>query len=166
MRWRAGGSASTELRCTEGRSKTNAIVYVDGSGSATGGVGGVGFVGKIDGRDIEGSLPLPSATNQQAELLAAAYALTQLPPCEHVAIYSDSQYVVNGWGWLDGWIERGWRTRKGAVANRRHWQRLIEASRAHGRVVFHWTRGHVGTEGNERADALAGEARYSLLAAS
>jgi ribonuclease HI len=144
----------------------NARVYVDGSGSATGGAGGVGYVGTVDGQHVEGSLPLPSATNQQAELLAAAYALTQLPRCDHVSIYSDSQYVVNGWGWLDGWIARGWRTRTGAVANQRHWQRLIDATKLHGVVEFNWTRGHAGNEWNERADALAGEARYSLLAAS
>lgn len=140
---------------------TDAVVYVDGSGSATGGPGGVGYVATVDGADYEGSLSLPSATNQQAEILAAAWALDQLQPCTAVAVFSDSEYVVKGMTvWLDGWIRRGWRTKGGSpVKNRPHWERLIRARGRHDAVTFTWVRGHNGTAGNERADVLADEAR-------
>jgi ribonuclease HI len=140
-------------------------VYVDGSGHARGGPGGCGYVAvTAAGRTFEGKCSLPAATNQQAELLAAAYALHSIPAGSTVTVRSDSEYVVNGWGWLDGWIERGWRTRTGAVANRRHWERLITAVQRHERVTFEWIAGHSGIEHNERADVLAGEARREQIA--
>jgi ribonuclease HI len=137
-------------------------VWVDGSGHASGGPGGVGYVSvdRDTGETAEGSLPLPSATNQQAEILAAAYALTQLPAGSGVEVVSDSEYVVKGWNeYLPEWQRRGWRKKTGGTpANTRHWQRLIAAAEPH-RVTFRWTRGHAGQEQNERADVLAGMAR-------
>lgn len=143
----------------------NAIVYCDGSGLALGGPGGVGYVAIIGEREYEGSLPLPRATNQQAEILAAAFALTSLDPCEGVMMWSDSEYVVKGWSeWLQGWIARGWRTTSGsAVKNQPHWRRLMTAAEKHGTVEFHWLRGHNGDAYNERADELAGEARLKAI---
>lgn len=145
---------------------TTAVVYCDGSGVADGGPAGCGYVALINARTVtEGSLPLPAGTNQQAEILAAAYALTEIPDCAAVLVYSDSEYVVKGWTeWLPGWLENGWRRRSGGdVANQRHWQRLIDAADRHGTVEFRWVRGHDGTEGNERADVLAGEARARAI---
>lgn len=143
-----------------------AVLYADGSGLATGGPAGVGFNGLVNGEMIEGSLSLPSATNQQAEILAAAYALDTIVPCASVLLYSDSQYVVKGWGWLPGWIARDWRTSSGPVANQHHWQRLQQAVARHGEVDFRWVRGHDGTEGNERADKLARAARLAVTPSS
>lgn len=142
------------------------VAYVDGSGLATGGPAGVGYVALIGDATVEGALELPAATNQQAEILAAAYALDQLGPADHVLVVSDSQYVVRGWGWLPGWIERGWRTRTGPVANQAHWRRLQQAVARHGSVTFRWTKGHAGTPENERADALAASARARSLQAA
>jgi ribonuclease HI len=136
------------------------VVYSDGSGT-TGGPAGIGFVVLADGLPFsEGSLPLANATNQQAEILAAAYALHSLPEGQDVVLYSDSKYVVNGFTeYLPKWSERGWRRSGGPLANLRHWQRLLDAVERHRSVRFEWTPGHVGTEGNERADRLAGAAR-------
>lgn len=139
----------------------DAVAYVDGSGMSTGGVAGVGYVVTVDGREHEGSLSIPRATNQQAELLAAAYLLDQLDPCDSVIVWSDSRYVVDGWGWLPGWIARGWRTTTGEVANPAHWRRLLVAAEKHARVEFRWCKGHAGTAQNERADVLAYEARLA-----
>jgi ribonuclease HI len=140
-------------------------VYVDGSGLATGGPGGIGYV--IPALRVEGSLELSSATNQQAEILAAAYALHQLDPCPSVHVVSDSQYLVRGWERLPAWIARGWRIMSGPpVANQAHWRRLQAAAARHGRVEFEWCKGHAGTAANERADELAGAARARAKAAA
>jgi ribonuclease HI len=137
-------------------------VWTDGSGT-TGGPAGIGYhaiCNELSGT-VEGSLPLTNATNQKAEILAAAFALHELPEGSQVAVVSDSKYLVKNWNeYLPGWRARGWRTRSGGTPkNVAHWQRLERAVARHESVTFEWTRGHAGTEGNERADVLAGEAR-------
>lgn len=129
----------------------NIIVWTDGSGT-TGGPAGIGFYAiadEIEGT-ITGSLALDNATNQQAEILAAAFALHELPEGSTVTVVSDSEYLVLGWN------EYPRRKRK---ANLRHWARLERAVARHESVSFEWTRGHAGTDGNEHADRLAGAAR-------
>lgn len=136
------------------------VIFCDGSGTSEG-PGGIGYVAKFGGLRLEGSFSLPKATNQQAEVLAAAYALDQLDPCEKVLVVSDSEYVVKGASkWVHNWIARGWRTSGGSdVKNRGHWERLLRAIAKHGEVEFQWCKGHNGVEENERADMLAGAAR-------
>lgn len=132
---------------------TAAIVWTDGSGT-TGGPAGIGYVACISDGDYEawaeGSLPLRDATNQQAELLAAAFALHEIEPVDVVQVVSDSQYLVLGWN--------EWPHRK-RKKNLQHWDRLTAAAARHGSVVCLWTKGHAGTAENERADVLAGDAR-------
>lgn len=138
-----------------------ATLYTDGSGLATAGPGGIAYVGHVHGVEVRGSLPLRRATNQMAEILAAAYALDQIPPTEFVRVVSDSQYVVRGMNeWLPKWVANGWKTGKNRpVMNQDHWRRLLKAVASHGRVEFVWTRGHAGTWANEEADRLAAIAR-------
>jgi ribonuclease HI len=128
-------------------------VWADGSGT-TGGPAGIGYVARNGSRETSGSLALRNATNQQAELLAAAYALHCLPEGSTVKLISDSQYLVLGWNEFPN------RKRK---KNLDHWRRLELAAARHREVTFEWTRGHVGTWGNEEADRLAGEARSAAL---
>src|SRR4051812_23385646 len=107
---------------------------------------------------MESALELPrTTTNQQAEILAAAYALDQVDPCAHAVVWSDSEYLVKGISeWMPNWQRRGWRTKGGSpVKNRKYWERLIAAIARHERVEFRWCRGHAGNERNERADRLA-----------
>lgn len=137
------------------------VVYTDGSGLASRGPGGAAYVAIIGSTISEGSLEIPAATNQIAELVAAAFGLEAIPPSESVRLYSDSEYVVKGMNeWVTAWIDRGWRTAGGsAVRNQEHWERLLAAAARHRVVVFRWLRGHNGHEWNERADVLAGKAR-------
>lgn len=132
-------------------------VWTDGSGT-TGGPAGIGYYAVCNeyghSGTHTGSLPVPNATNQQAEILAAAFALHELPAGSEVAIVSDSEYLVLGWN------EYPRRKRKKNLA---HWARLERAAERHAAVTFEWTRGHVGTEGNETADRLAGEARREAM---
>ena len=75
---------------------------------------------------------LGKATNQQAEIAAAAVGLESLTqPCQ-VSIFTDSKYVVET---MSGRFRR--------KANLPWWERLDRAAKAH-KVRWEWTRGHAG----------------------
>lgn len=83
------------------------------------------------------------ATNQQAEIAAAAIGLEALrEPCR-VRVFTDSRYVVET---MKGRFRR--------KANQTFWERLDRASRNH-EVEWEWTRGHVGHLLQETADRAA-----------
>ena len=97
------------------------------------------------------------ATNQQAEIAAAAVGLESLKqPCR-VSVFTDSRYVVET---MNGRFRR--------KANLPWWQRLDRAASAH-QVSWEWTRGHAGHLLQEAADnaarriAAAGHVEESIL---
>jgi ribonuclease HI len=86
---------------------------------------------------------LGSATNQQAEIAAAALGLEALKePCR-VRLYTDSQYVIQ--------TMKGFYRRK---ANKDWWKRLDQAAAPH-RTEWYWTQGHAGNLIQEAADRAA-----------
>jgi ribonuclease HI len=86
---------------------------------------------------------LGTATNQQAEIVAAAIGLESLrEPCE-VDLFTDSRYVVET---MNGRYRR--------KMNKEWWNRLDEAASRH-KVNWQWTRGHVGHLLQETADVTA-----------
>jgi ribonuclease HI len=86
---------------------------------------------------------LGRATNQQAEIAAAAVGLEALrEPCL-VHLFTDSRYVVET---MMGNFKR--------KANLEWWKRLDEASRRH-EIKWEWTRGHAGHLIQEAADRAA-----------
>lgn len=86
---------------------------------------------------------LGNATNQQAEIAAAAVGLEALrEPC-HVHLFTDSRYVVET---MSGRFRR--------KANHDWWQRLDKAASRH-RVEWEWTRGHAGHLIQEAVDRAA-----------
>jgi ribonuclease HI len=100
---------------------------------------------------------LGRATNQQAEIAAAAVGLESLKqPCQ-VSVFTDSKYVVET---MNG------RFRK--KANLPWWERLDRAAKAH-KVHWEWTRGHAGHILQEAADnaarriAAAGQVEETIL---
>src|SRR5215207_3186430 len=100
---------------------------------------------------------LGRATNQQAEIAAAAVGLESLKqPCQ-VSVFTDSRYVVET---MNGRFRR--------KANLPWWQRLDRAASAH-KVHWEWTRGHAGHLIQEAADsaarriAAAGQVDESIL---
>jgi ribonuclease HI len=100
---------------------------------------------------------LGTATNQQAEIAAAAVGLESLKqPCQ-VSVFTDSKYVVET---MNG------RFRK--KANLPWWERLDRAAKAH-KVHWEWTRGHAGHILQEAADnaarriAAAGQVEETIL---
>jgi ribonuclease HI len=83
---------------------------------------------------------LGQATNQQAEVAAAALGLESLrEPCQ-VHLFTDSRYVVET---MCGRFRR--------KTNHEWWQRLDRASATH-QVKWEWTRGHVGHVIQEAVD--------------
>ncbi len=86
---------------------------------------------------------LGNATNQQAEVAAAALGLESLrEPCL-VHLFTDSRYVVET---MSGRFRR--------KTNHDWWSRLDKASSRH-RVTWEWTRGHNGHVVQEATDQAA-----------
>jgi ribonuclease HI len=100
---------------------------------------------------------LGRATNQQAEIAAAAVGLESLKqPCQ-VHVFTDSRYVVET---MNGRFRR--------KANLPWWQRLDRAAANH-KIRWEWLRGHAGHLLQEAADsaarriAAAGQVDESIL---
>ena len=100
---------------------------------------------------------LGRATNQQAEIVAAAVGLEALrEPC-NVKVFTDSRYVVET---MSGRFRR--------KTNLPWWERLDRAASPH-KVDWEWTRGHVGHLLQEAADnaarriAAVGHVEQSIL---
>lgn len=92
---------------------------------------------------------LGTATNQQAEIAAAALGLEALrEPCR-VRLLTDSRYVVET---MMGRFRR--------KSNPDWWARLDEAARTHS-ITWEWTKGHAGHVVQEAADRAA--RRIALL---
>ncbi len=97
------------------------------------------------------------ATNQQAEIAAAAVGLESLKQSCEVKVFTDSRYVVET---MNGRFRR--------KANLPWWERLDKAASPH-RVHWEWTRGHAGHVLQEAADnaarriAAAGHVEESIL---
>jgi ribonuclease HI len=86
---------------------------------------------------------LGSATNQQAEIVAAAIGLESLrEPC-NVHLHSDSRYVIET---MCGRFRR--------KTNQQWWARLDKAASQH-KIKWEWTKGHAGHIIQEAADSAA-----------
>ena len=86
---------------------------------------------------------LGNATNQQAEIAAAAIGLENLRERCTVTVMSDSRYVVETMGGT-------WKRK----TNHEWWKRLDDAAKKH-RITWKWVRGHDGHVVQEVADTMA-----------
>ena len=91
----------------------------------------------------------PQTTNNRMEMTAAIKGLEAAPAGAAVAIYSDSQYLVNT-------MTKNWKRR----ANQDHWKLLDSLASQHA-VTWLWVRGHDGDRWNTEADRLAVSAAKS-----
>ena len=138
------------------------VAYTDGACSPNPGRGGWGVVmlaykGSriVKRRELKGGEL--RTTNNRMELTAAIKALSALQrPCS-ITLVTDSMYVKNGiTKWIKGWKKRNWMRGDRPVKNIALWKELDALCVEHN-VTWEWTRGHVGTPENERADQLAKE---------
>ena len=149
-----------------------AHAYTDGASTGSRGPGGYGAVVSWGGKTEEISGGERDTTNLRMELTAACVALETIDGGHAVTVYSDASYLVNCMrrGWHERWRENGWlNRRRGPVANRDLWERLLEATRRHREVRWRKVKGHQKTggphrAGNDRADALAVAAKRRAAA--
>ncbi|MEQ1642247.1 MAG: RNase H family protein [Pyrinomonadaceae bacterium] len=86
---------------------------------------------------------LGAATNQQAEIAAAAIGLENLKEACTVTLMSDSRYVVETMGGT-------WKRK----TNHEWWKRLDNAAKKH-QITWKWVKGHNGHDVQEVADSMA-----------
>lgn len=133
-------------------------LYTDGAASGNPGPGGWGAVLKCGNLRKEMSGGFSLTTNNRMELLAVIKGLEAIKwENATVEVWSDSSYVVKAVteGWLQKWMESGFRKKK----NPDLWLRFSEVAGRHS-VTFHWLKGHAGHPENERCDRLAVEAYH------
>ena len=142
------------------------VIHTDGACSGNPGPGGWGVILESGSRrkELKGGEAL--TTNNRMELTAAIEALEVLKAPSEVDLYTDSNYLRDGiTSWIKGWKKNGWRTAdRKPVKNAELWERLERAASRH-TVRWHWVKGHVGHDANERADELAREGMGPFLAA-
>ena len=137
-----------------------AVLYADGGADPNPGPGGYGTV-LLDGdQRRELSSGFRRTTNNRMELMGVIAGLESLPESRRVAVFSDSQYLVNAIqkGWARRWRSSSWLKKDQSLReNADLWNRLLKLLERH-QVSFHWVRGHSGLNENERCDRLASAA--------
>ena len=140
------------------------LIWTDGGCKPNPGPGGWSAILQFKSAELELSGGEKQTTNNRMELTAAAEALEVLKrPCK-IVLHTDSEYLKNGiTRWHTGWVRKGWKNASGdPVANMDLWTRILDAAKRH-EIEWKWVRGHSGNAMNERADALATNAREDLL---
>jgi len=140
------------------------VIHTDGACSGNPGPGGWGAILESGAHRKEIKGGEAATTNNRMELMAAIEALNALKGPSDVDLYTDSSYLRGGiTSWIKGWKRNGWRTAdKKPVKNVELWQLLEQAEERH-TVSWHWVKGHVGHDDNERADELAREGMAPFL---
>jgi len=135
-------------------------LFTDGACSGNPGPGGWAAILRSDGHEKELSGGEAHTTNNRMELRAVIEGLLAIKKPSHVAIHTDSKYVMDGArSWIKGWKARGWKTAdKKPVKNEDLWRALDEQQQRHLSVGWTWVPGHSGHVENERADRLARDA--------
>ena len=138
------------------------LIFTDGACSGNPGPGGwAAIVATPDGKIKELGGYREHTTNNEMELTATIEALKQIQKVDMpVIFYTDSTYVIRGiTQWIWGWKKKGWKNAEGIdVANQEIWKELsrwVQARGASGKIDWRYSRGHVGTPGNERCDEIA-----------
>lgn len=137
-------------------------LYSDGSSKGNPGPGGYGTI--LQYEDNNGNIHekvmtqgYEMTTNNRMELMGCIVGFEALNrPCT-VEVISDSKYLVDAFnqGWIDKWVENGWKRGKtGPVKNVDLWERLLAAIKSHS-VSFTWVKGHADHPENERCDKMA-----------
>ncbi len=140
---------------------TRTVIFCDGATKGNPGPGGWGAVVVTpEDRVTELGGAVPHTTNNRMELTAAISALECAQSVGGpLDVYTDSTYVIKGIReWIWAWRRRGWKTVEGNdVLNRDLWEVMssLVSGRGSAAINWHYVRGHVGTPGNERCDAIA-----------
>ncbi|MAU97242.1 MAG: hypothetical protein CMP81_15385 [Fulvimarina sp.] len=140
-------------------------IFTDGACEPNPGAGGWGFVVFRGAEEIHAACGGDDATtNNRMEMVGALQALRWLDDRQPAVVWTDSEYLRNGCTkWRQSWKKKRWtRGPDKPLLNADLWRQLDDLLDRR-LVEIRWTRGHVGTIGNERADELAGQGRRELL---
>lgn len=143
-------------------SYNNILIFTDGACSGNPGPGGWGaIVTTPDGHVTELGGADRETTNNRMEMAATIHSLRHIAKLSgEVDFYTDSTYVIRGiTQWIWGWRKNGWKNGEGTeVLNRDLWEvlfALVMDRGAKNKINWLYSRGHVGTPGNERCDEIA-----------
>ncbi len=138
------------------------LIFTDGACSGNPGPGGwAAVIVTPDGQIQELGGHKDHTTNNEMELLAAIQSLQKVRGLKvPVMLYTDSTYVIRGISqWIWGWKKKGWKTADGKeVSHQKLWEILLDLTldrKADCPIQWLYSRGHVGTPGNERCDEIA-----------
>lgn len=140
----------------------NILIYTDGACSGNPGPGGWGaIVAEPHGVVKELGGFAEHTTNNRMEMVSVIRALDLVQKkAGEISLFSDSTYVIRGiTQWIWGWRKRNWVNAEGnEVSNKDLWQDLFSLVMDRGtenKINWQYSRGHVGTPGNERCDEIA-----------
>lgn len=140
---------------------SSVTIYCDGSCLGNPGPGGYAALlihkkEKINEKVIAGSEK--NSTNNRMELMAAIVGIRALKRKCQIDLYSDSKYLIRGMTeWIKTWQKNGFKNSQNkAIANQDLWEDLYLLASKH-ELNWHWVKGHVGNEFNERVDEIARE---------
>ncbi len=129
--------------------------YTDGSAVPNPGPGGYAVI--CDNKPVALGSEAQS-TNIRMEGKAIIAALKDAAG-EECTIYTDSEFWVNViTKWAPNWEANGWRKKGGEIKNLDIVREVYPLYKNSPSKLI-WTRGHVGTKGNELADEWANKAR-------
>ena len=135
-------------------------IYTDGSCLGNPGPGGWAVVYIHENKqEIIISGGEKHTTNNRMELTAVLKALKNLTEPHKINIFSDSQYVINGYSknWVEKWKRNNWKTAKNKpVKNDDLWKQIDKEASKH-EITWNWVRGHCDNKYNELADKKAVE---------
>lgn len=144
------------------------IIFTDGACSGNPGPGGWGAVMVAPAMNNQTSFQVqefggsdPATTNNRMEMMAAIEVLKSAAKFDlPIDFYTDSVYVIRGiTQWIWGWKKNNWKTAEGQeVSNRDLWLELSDIVQTRPKkypIQWLYSRGHVGTPGNERCDEIA-----------
>jgi ribonuclease HI len=123
------------------------VVYTDGSCFPNPGKGGWAYIALLNDIEMQDSGCIDNTTNNVMEMTAVIQALQALKEYPHIAIFSDSLYVIN--------CARGVWKRK---ANTSLWG-LYDVLAIGKTIEFFWVKAHNSDVYNERVDKLSRQAR-------
>jgi len=130
-------------------------IYTDGSCDVNPGPGGWAALLRWSDREQVIIGHAAETTNNRMELTAALKALDALKEPSQISLYTDSEYLKRGISeWLPNWRARGWKRKKGKLANVDLWKALDKAIQGH-EIDWNWVKGHAGHRDNQRVDRLA-----------
>jgi ribonuclease HI len=129
--------------------------FTDGSANPNPGPGGFAVI--CGGAPVAlGKEANSTNIRMEAQALIAAFNLSE--PGD--IITTDSEFWINVvTKWAPSWERNGWKKKNGEIKNLDLVQALYIAFKSHPDTKLEWTRGHVGTDGNELADEWANKAR-------